>query len=240
MAIRNTNKITTEVPKGLTKETAKVFHDITTLDCIEALYLCGGTAQSIQMQHRLSEDLDFEIIGTKKDRPQLEFDNIINELKEKFPDTKTEILGDDMFLCFINEQKVKLSFFRPENPVKYINVGYTNNNLRAPALQDLLGMKIFTTGVRTKTRDYYDIFCLLEQGCSLTEAIDYASYLSRHMYKSKKMLTNLLTTQNYSINEDFLKMQPKYKITPEEMKQRFLKAIIDEKITKGQAIIPKF
>ncbi len=35
------------------------------MEAIKNLYLCGGTAQSLQMKHRKSEDLDFELLGTR-------------------------------------------------------------------------------------------------------------------------------------------------------------------------------
>ncbi len=108
---------------GLTESTKAVFIEVSKLDFIKDLFLCGGTGQSIQINHRLSEDLDFELIGLRKERPQLDFKEIISELKDKSPDAREEILGDDHFLVFINDGKVKLSFYRPENPVKSMGVG---------------------------------------------------------------------------------------------------------------------
>ena len=220
------------LPNGLTEHTAEVFDRVSRLECIKGLYLCGGTGQSIQMNHRLSEDLDFELIGVSKDRPELDFKGIIKEVSDTFPGARTEILGDDQFHIFINNGTVKLSFFRPENPVKYIHEGFRYNNLVAPAYQDLLGMKLFTVCVRTKTRDFYDIFCLLEAGYNLTEAISYASHLSRHSFKSKDMMTRLITPQFYSIDEDFLKLSPRYEVTSEQIRQRMIRAIKEENIKK--------
>jgi hypothetical protein len=42
-----------------------------------------------------------------------------------------------------------------------MSVGLQFNNLKAPVLQELLGMKVFALCVRTVFRDYYDIYCLL-------------------------------------------------------------------------------
>ena len=103
---------------GLTPATREVFDKVSRLNCIKGLFLCGGTGQSLQMAHRLSEDLDFELLGLLKERPMLDFGAIIGEIKSVFQDAKEEILGDDHFLVFINQGKVKLSFYRPENPVK--------------------------------------------------------------------------------------------------------------------------
>ena len=208
------------IAAGLTESTKEVFADVSQLDCIKDLFLCGGTGQAIQMNHRLSEDLDFELIGLRKERPQLDFVAILSELKAKFPDAKEDILGDDHLLVFINDGKVKLSFYRPENPVKSMNIGLQFNNLKTPDLQELLGMKVFTLCVRTVFRDYYDIYCLLESGGKLEEAISYASYLSRHQIRSKTMYSRLLSPQLFQREHDFEKMSPKYDVSAEEIRDR--------------------
>jgi len=203
------------IEAGLTPATKEVFGAVSELECIRNLFLCGGTGQSIQMNHRLSEDLDFELIGLKKERPKLDIGGIIEELKSKFPEAREEILGEDHLLVFINSGKVKLSFFRPENPVKSMGTGIVFNNLRTPTLQELLGMKVFALCVRTVFRDYYDIYCLLEAGCKIEDAISYASYLSRHQIRSKTMYSRLLSPFLFKRNDDFNRMVPKYDITPE-------------------------
>ena len=43
------------IAAGLTESTKEVFGEVSQLDCIKDLFLCGGTGQSIQMNHRLSE-----------------------------------------------------------------------------------------------------------------------------------------------------------------------------------------
>ena len=221
------------IKAGLTDKTLEVFDRVATLDCIKGLYLCGGTAQSIQMNHRLSEDLDFELIGVRKDRPFLDLGGIINEIKITFPETREEILGEDHLQLYIHDGSVKLSFFRPENPVKAIHEGLVYKNLKAPSLQDLLGMKVYTVCLRSTFRDYYDIYCLLEAGCKLEDAISYASYLSRHLIKSKNMYMRLLSPRFY-MKQDFDRMHPKYPdITSEDICQRIKQAMADENDMKG-------
>lgn len=219
-----------KIAAGLTESTKKVFTDVSKLDCIKDLVLCGGTGQSIQMNHRLSEDLDFELIGLRKERPQLDFAAILGELKTKFPDAREEILGDDHFFVFINDGKVKLSFFRPDNPVKSMSVGFQFYNLKTPDLQELLGMKVYTVCVRTVFRDYYDIYCLLEGGCNLEEAISYASYLSRHQIRSKTMYSRLLSPQLFQKEQDFERMSPKYAVSAEQIRDRIKVAIEAENL----------
>ena len=224
------------IAKGLTESTKEVFVSVSQLDCIKGLFLCGGTGQSIQMNHRLSEDLDFKLIGLQKERPQLDSRAILCELKKKFPDAREEILGEDHFIVFINSGKEKLSFFRPDNPVKTMDVGLEFNNLKTPNLQDLLGMKVYSLCVRTVFRDYYDIYCLLEGGCQLEQAISYASYHSRHQIRSKTMYMRLLSPQLFRKETDFQRMSLKYDVTAEEIRDR-IKVAIESENLKSKAKI---
>ena len=70
---------------GLKPETIPVFEAVSQLDVLKDLYLCGGTAQSIQMMHRKSEDLDFELLGIRKDRPHLDS---LSRLQKRIPREK--------------------------------------------------------------------------------------------------------------------------------------------------------
>ena len=45
--------------KGLAPHTLQVFEAVSKLDCIKPYLLAGGTALSLQMGTRQSEDLDF-------------------------------------------------------------------------------------------------------------------------------------------------------------------------------------
>lgn len=225
----HTNPMST-INNGLTDSTKEVFESVSKLECIKNLLLCGDTGISIQLNLRLSEDLDFELIGTKKERPQLDFGGIIREIKNVFPYAEEELLGNDHFLIFINNRKVKLSFFRPENPVKTMAVGLVFNNLQAPSLQDLLGMKVYALCVRSVFRDYYDIYSLLESGQKLEEAISYASYLSRHRIRSKTMYSRLLTPQLFIKGDDFKLLSPRCDVTAQEICGRIKQAIESENL----------
>ena len=75
---------------GLREETIPVFEAVSKMEIVKGLYLCGGTAQSLQMQHRKSEDLDFELLGTRKERHMLDFSTISNEVSNVFPACKKE------------------------------------------------------------------------------------------------------------------------------------------------------
>lgn len=216
--------------QGLKPETIPVFETVSRLDAIKGLYLCGGTAQSIQMRHRKSEDLDFELLGTRKERPQLDFSAISNAISDCYPDCRKEFLGHNQLQIFVNGN-VKLSFYRPENAVPELGKGFIYNNIVAPTLQELLGMKLFTISVRSAFRDYYDIFSLLKEGLDLEQGVAYAGKFSRHTLHSKTIYSILLNDNYFHKPENFNLMEPKYQVDVDDIVD-FIKSYIAEKEIK--------
>ena len=212
---------------GLRQETIPVFEAVSQMEAIKNLYLCGGTAQSLQMKHRKSEDLDFELLGTRKERPMLDFSAISNEVSSVFPDCKKEFLSKNQLQIFVNGN-VKLSFFRPENSIPELGKGFVYNNIVTPSLQELLGMKLFTIAVRSAFRDYYDIYALLKEGYDLAKGVEYAGKFSRHTIHSKFIYSILLNENYFSKPNDFSLLEPKYDISTEEI-AAFIRQYIEKR-----------
>jgi predicted nucleotidyltransferase component of viral defense system len=215
---------------GLRQETIPVFEAISQMETIKGLYLCGGTAQSLQMKHRKSEDLDFELLGTRKERPMLDFSAISNEVTSVFPDCRKEFLGKNQLQIFVNGN-VKLSFFRPQNSVPELGKGFVYNNIVTPSLQELLGMKLFTITVRSAFRDYYDIYALLKEDYDLAKGVDYAGKFSRHTIHSKFIYSILLNENYFNKPECFSLLEPKYDVSTAEIAD-FIRHYIEEKEIK--------
>ena len=212
---------------GLRQETIPVFEAVSQMEAIKNLYLCGGTAQSLQMKHRKSEDLDFELLGTRKERPMLDFSAISNEVSSVFPDCKKEFLSKNQLQIFV-KGNVKLSFFRPENSVPELGKGFVYNNIVTPSLQELLGMKLFTIAERSAFRDYYDIYALLKEGYDLAKGVEYAGKFSRHTIHSKFIYSILLNENHFSKPKDFSLLEPKYDISTEEI-AAFIRQYIEKR-----------
>ena len=213
---------------GLRENTFQVFDQVSRLNCIKDLYLCGGTGISLLLQHRQSEDLDFELLNYRGDIKHLNVSGISNEIISVFPDCQSEILGEQHIQFYVGEH-VKLSFFAPKNRVPALHAGFTYNNLKTVDAQDALGMKLFTITVRSLYRDYYDIYSLLQAGYSFEEGLAYALQFTRHQVHSKTVLSALITPTLYPKPKDFDLMQPKYDVSSEEMADYFMKIIADRK-----------
>ena len=216
--------------QGLKPETVPVFETVSQMEIVKGLYLCGGTAQSLQMQHRKSEDLDFELLGIRKERPQLDFAAISNAILEVYPDCRKEFLGRSQLQFFVNGN-VKLFFSRPENPVPELGKGFVYNNIVTPSLQELLGMKLFTIAVRSAFRDYYDIYALLKAGFDLEQGVAYAGRFSRHNIHSKTIYGILLNDNYFRKPDDFSLLDPIYDISTTDIAE-FVKQYISGKNIK--------
>ncbi|MBP5649912.1 MAG: nucleotidyl transferase AbiEii/AbiGii toxin family protein [Bacteroidales bacterium] len=216
--------------RGLKPETVPVFETVSQMEFVKDLYLCGGTAQSLQMQHRKSEDLDFELLGIRKERPQLDFAAISNAISEVYPDCRKEFLGRSQLQIFVNGD-VKLSFFRPENSVPELGKGFVYNNIVTPSLQELLGMKLFTIAVRSAFRDYYDIYALLKAGYDLEQGVAYAGRFSRHSIHSKTIYGILLNDNYFRKPDDFSLLDPIYDVSTVAIAE-YVKQYISERNIK--------
>lgn len=214
------------IEKALTPNTYSVFEDVSKLESIKDLYLCGGTAQALLMHHRKSEDLDFELLDTRKNRPELDISHICQEVSTVFPEARLETFGEDHFEIHLRGD-VKLSFFRPKNNVPQLNSSFQYNNIKTPPLQELLGMKLYVISQRLNFRDYYDIACLLQAGYNLHDGIKYACDFSRHTVHSKGILQRLMAPALFPKTDLFLKMEPQQNLSPNEIRD-----IIKDKMYK--------
>ena len=67
--------------KSLAPHTHKIFDKVCSLNCIQPFCLVGGTALSIQIENRLSEDLDFmKWSVSKNEKAEVDWVGIEKEL----------------------------------------------------------------------------------------------------------------------------------------------------------------
>ena len=127
--------------------------------------LVGGSALSLHLCHRLSEDLDF---FTYEDSFDMQ---IIKLVIKDFEDKKIVNISDEQIDVFLNGVKVtffnaKWKFLEPKQP-KTFNVA---------TLKQIVIMKTNLLFLRAKYRDYYDLYFLskyfsLKQMYKLSENI---------------------------------------------------------------------
>lgn len=210
--------------KGLAPHTAKIIETISQLDCIKPYVLVGGTALSLQLHNRLSEDLDFMSWRTRRDeKREVDWPEIQRQLEEYFVVEKCEILGFDHIEFMV--EGVKLSFYANPNysPVQE-SVPFLNNIVLADILS-IGAMKIEVLMRRSTYRDYYDIYSILEHGVKIQPMIDLALRYSGHRLKTKNLLAMLTNHERFVQDSNFEHLQPTFNITPKEISNRIAQSI---------------
>jgi len=200
--------------KGLTKNMEKIFEAVSLLNCIKDYTLIGGTAISLQIGKRLSEDLDFCKWSTniKKDKPTVDWPQIKKELETIGKIEKLDILGFDQVNFVVNN--VKISFLtKQENRSPVNTLVPILNNLKVADLDSLGAMKVELVLRRSNFRDYYDIYSLLMDGHSIKTMVEGATKYSNHTLKTRDALSFLSNGSNYKKGKDFDLLNPVYDIT---------------------------
>ena len=206
---------------GLAEHTSRVIEAISKLECIKPYVLVGGTALSIQLKTRESEDLDFMSWRmSKNERREVDWPRIKKELDAIGNVEKCDILDIDHVEFIVNG--VKLSF--------YANPNYSPLREKIPFLNNIFladktsigAMKMEVMLRRSKFRDYYDIYSLLKSGESLREMMDLALKYSRHRLKSKNLIAMLTRSDRFVPDSNFKSLHPVYDTTPMEIEKTII------------------
>ena len=170
--------------KGLAPHTLQVFEAVSKLDCIKPYLLVGGTALSLQMGTRQSEDLDFMKWRTSKtEKMEVAWYQIEKELAVIGDIQHKDILDIDHVEYLVSG--VKFSFYACPKyspvsmPVEYLN------NLRLADVKSIGAMKMEVMLRRSNFRDYYDIYSILKSGVPINDLVSLALTYSGHKLKSK-------------------------------------------------------
>lgn len=210
--------------KGLSQHTASIFEAISRLDCIKPYVLVGGTALSLQLGTRESEDLDFmSWRKSQTEKREVDWPGIKKELETIGKIEKIDLLDIDHVEFYVNG--VKISFYANPNysPLKE-PVPYLNNIVLADKTS-IGAMKMEVMLRRSRFRDYYDIYSLLEAGENLYEMIDIALRYSGHRLKSKNLLAMLTRSDRFVPDSNFQLLNPSYSVTPADIERRITEAI---------------
>lgn len=205
--------------KGLAPHTQEIFERISRLECLTPFVLVGGTALSLQIETRKSEDLDFMRWRTSKDdKLDIGWPNIEKELREVGDIENVEVLGFDQVIFIVS--KVKISFYaapRKRIPTM-IEIPFLNN-IRLADINSIGVMKMEAMMRRNTFRDYYDIYSILKNGTDVFQLIKDATAHSQHKLKTKNLLSILTNGDYFKRDEDFLQLEPIYNVTSGDIQE---------------------
>ena len=177
-------------------------------DFLHKYVLVGGSALSLHLQHRKSEDLDFftyedsfnksEIFEYIK---QFEFKEIINESNEQI-----DILINGVKITFFN---AKWDFLKP--------LGIEKFNLSS--IEALAAMKVNTLFLRAKFRDYYDLYFLVKEKMGIKRVFECSKNIIQGI--SFKLFCIALVYIDDIEDDNILHLDPKINIAKEEIREFF-------------------
>lgn len=204
--------------EGLALHTDKIFESISRLECIKPFVLVGGTALSLQIGNRLSEDLDFmSWRKSKMEKREIDWPAIKKELEMVGTIEKMEIYGLDHVEFVVDG--VKISFYASPNYSPVNEIVPCHNNLVLADLLSIAAMKMEVMLRRSKFRDYYDIYSLVKIGVDIKDAIDLALRYSGHRLKSKFILSMLSNGSRFTKDSNFDTLSPIYDVNALDIEQ---------------------
>ena len=213
--------------KGLAPHTASIIEAISRLECIKPYFLVGGTALSIQLGTRESEDLDFmSWRKNRNDKREIDWPEINKELETIGAIDRFDIFDFDHVEFIV--KGVKISFYANPNyspvtkPVIYLN------NIILADKTSIGAMKMEVMLRRSLYRDYYDIYSLLEAGEDINEMMNLALKYSGYRLKSKNLIAMLTRSDRFIPDNRFAALNPIYDISPKDIEQRIIFSLTEK------------
>jgi len=163
------------------EETAQIFQILRGFRELNKFYLIGGTALSLHIGHRLSEDLDFITKQSKLPRDAIKA--TLAKLREAgIPVARNDaaasydefqIAGMDLHdynQTFIVGKTCKVTFFTAENHhANLIQSALNTSGFTIATLGELQDLKAVVCTFRSSSRDWLDLFLLQDHGFGVQE-----------------------------------------------------------------------
>lgn len=156
----------------LREDTERVWRFLATHPALTEFILVGGTALTMHIAHRLSEDLDFALGQLRLPRGRIQalqragleagFPFVANDEPRAIEDF--EIAGMDLLdyqQNFIVAESVKVTFFCPDPDVRVHLGAGAQRGPRVATMDEIFAMKCLVAADRSKTRDWFDLFMLM-------------------------------------------------------------------------------
>ena len=196
----------------LPKTKALLLEMVESCSFLDKYVLVGGSALTLHLCHRKSEDLDFftyednfdfrEILEYIK---QFEKKEILNK-----SDNQIDLLLDGVKVTFFN---AKWSFLKPVD----------NNKFHLATLEQIAAMKVNVLFLRAKYRDYYDLYFLAKEVMSLKEIFKCSEHIVEGITYKLFVVGLLYIDDIEDDNIDYL--EPKEKISKKKIQDFFEKRV---------------
>lgn len=179
---------------------------------LDKYVLVGGSALTLHLCHRKSEDLDFFTYDDVFDKEEIfifikifEHKEIINQTNEQI-----DLLLDGVKVTFFN---AKWSFLKP----------FENQKLNIASIEQIAAMKVNVLFLRAKYRDYYDLYFLAKESMSL-----------KNIFKASEHIVEGVTYKMFAVallyiedieDDNITYLEPKEKVSKEQIRDFFQKRL---------------
>ena len=156
----------------LSAETRRLWERLEDEPLLAGFVLIGGTALTLRIAHRISEDLDFAYLGDLLPRPRIK--KLIQHLGRDgflFTPNQDTIAAEEFFDSgldldehqqnYVTDTHVKVSFIRLDNVATNCLSGSIDSTLRVATLDEVFKTKSLVCAHLSKSRDWFDIYILL-------------------------------------------------------------------------------
>lgn len=207
------------IPQSLAPHTGRLIEAVSRLECVKPFVLVGGTALSIQIKTRQSEDLDFmRWQQGKNDTLDIGWPAIQQELSTIGEVQDVQVAGFDQVLFIVDG--VKISFYAaPRKRIASMREIPYLNNIRLADVESIGVMKMEAMMRRSKFRDYYDIYSILKNGTDIHRLIPMALEHSGYKLKTKGLMAMLTNGDLFRKDEQFEQLQPVYDVCARDIEE---------------------
>mgnify|MGYP003513209101 FL=1 len=170
-------------------------------------YMVGGSAIALHIGHRLS--IDFDLFKNGAIHPK----KILTRFKENKEDVLVTLnrQGQLNLVC----RKVKFTFFNFEYDIEHpVEI---EESIFIPSLLDLAAMKAFALGMRSKWKDYMDLYFILKDHYTISQVSEKAHLYFGDLYSEKLFRGQLNYFKGISFEEQ-VEFMPGFEVSEEEVK----------------------
>lgn len=203
---------------ALAPKTKNVLITLSRLKELKQFTFVGGSALSVYLKHRISEDLDF--FSWKN---ELRNEALLRQIKDTFPKGfKIETLNKKQLDLKI--EGVKITFFANNWEELKKNENLAGNINIAP-IKMLTGMKINSLFLRAKFRDYYDLYVINIEKYTIEQMYEiikeYMPEINEKLFQTALVFTDDIKEDNIS------HLKPKYDVNPDKIRKNFEEQIYE-------------
>lgn len=199
-----------EYYNSLAPQAAKVLASLSEMTELQNFTLVGGSALSIHLKHRISEDIDFFTWFDSLDAAGT--DALLKSISKKHSIKILNTYKDGLDILIDN---VKSTFFANGwEKLKDRNV--LDKNAYFGKMELITAMKINTLSLRATFRDYYDLYVIAKEVFDVKKIFDISLEYIPGM--TKKIFALQLPYVEDIDDESIEHLNPKYKISLDEMR----------------------